>query len=199
LVVVATTPSIAADNAELVLVGGRVYTVNAAQPWASAVAIRDKHFVYLGDDVGSERFVGPSTRVVNLGGRMAMPGIHDAHAHLLISGLQNTVECRLPHGSGLSDVIGTLKACERRLGPGEWLVGGPITYTQFPNDTPHRSALDEAFPERPVYLDDDSLHHALGWEVRQGSIEIGNVANLIVLDRNVFEVPTDDIGGQRSC
>ena len=150
-----------AETADLVVTGGRIYSVDASQPWVSAIAIKDKHFIYVGDKAGGKRFVGPNTRVVDLGGRMAMPGLHDAHAHLLISGLQNTVECQLPLGVPLADVIAILKTCERGLTSGDWLVGGRVAHTQFPNNEPHRTALDTAFPDRPVFLADDSLHQAI--------------------------------------
>jgi predicted amidohydrolase YtcJ len=151
----------AADVADIVITGGRIYTVDPSQPWVSAVAIENGRFVYAGHDAGSSRFVGPVTRLLDLGGRMAMPGIHDAHTHLLLAGLQQTYECRLPEGASLETLIAALASCERKLAPGQWLAGGLVTPAQFPEGAPHRKYLDAAFPDRPVYLTEGSLHHAL--------------------------------------
>lgn len=150
-----------AETADLVLTQGRIYTVNTDRPWVTAVAIRDGQFVYAGDDVGVQSYIGANTEKVNLEGRMAMPGIHDSHAHVLISGVQNLYECSLPFGVEMPAVIQALKNCERSLAPGEWLVGGLVAYTQYPDNKPHRSLFDEAFPDRPLFLNDDSLHQAM--------------------------------------
>lgn len=69
--------------ADLVLHGGRVWTGEAAQPWAEAVAIRAGTLVAVGSDEEALEFVGEETRVVELGGAFAMPGFRDNHAHVL--------------------------------------------------------------------------------------------------------------------
>ena len=68
-------------GADLVLRGGRIFTVDDRQPWAQAVAIRDGRFIYVGDDAGVQSFVGAHTRVSDLGGKLAIPGLVDAHTH----------------------------------------------------------------------------------------------------------------------
>ena len=74
--------------ADLVLTGARVYTVNPAQPWASELAVEDGRIVYVGEDASA--FVDPGTRVVNLDGRMILPGFQDAHAHPASGGVKYT-------------------------------------------------------------------------------------------------------------
>src|SRR5215471_14022241 len=70
-------------TADLVLTGAAVYTVDAARSWAQAVAVRGGRIVYVGGDAGARAFVGPTTRVVPLAGRMLLPGFQDAHVHPL--------------------------------------------------------------------------------------------------------------------
>ena len=71
------------DDADLVLRNGAIYTLDPARPWAEALAVRDGVLVHVGDEDGAMALAGATTRVVDLGGRMAMPGLHDSHLHLL--------------------------------------------------------------------------------------------------------------------
>ena len=69
------------DVADTVYTNGKIYTVNSAQPWAEAVAIKDGKFLVVGSNEDVEAVSGESTEVVDLGGAFAMPGIVDMHAH----------------------------------------------------------------------------------------------------------------------
>ncbi len=69
--------------ADLVLVKGRIYTSNPAAPWAEAVAIRQGKILLAGTNGQVEKYRGAGTQVIDLGGRMAMPGIIDTHTHFL--------------------------------------------------------------------------------------------------------------------
>ena len=71
-----------ASFADLILRNGRIYTVDRARSWASAVAILNGRYVAVGDDAAVERYRGPATAIVDLQGRMAMPGITDIHTHM---------------------------------------------------------------------------------------------------------------------
>ena len=83
----ASTPRQLADR---VFVNGAVYTVDAQQSWAQAVAIADGEIIYVGDDAGARPFIGADTEVVDLHGRMMSPGFHDGHAHVLAGGPYNS-------------------------------------------------------------------------------------------------------------
>ncbi|HKB07823.1 MAG TPA: amidohydrolase family protein, partial [Candidatus Polarisedimenticolia bacterium] len=76
-----------AAAADAVLRGGAVYTLNAVRSWAEAVAIRQGKIVYVGSDKGVAPLVGPSTRVVNLAGRMVLPAFQDSHIHPISGGI----------------------------------------------------------------------------------------------------------------
>jgi len=65
--------------ADTVYTNGKIYTVNEAQPWAEAVAIKDGKFLVVGSNADVEAVTGEGTEVVDLGGRMAMPGLIDVH------------------------------------------------------------------------------------------------------------------------
>ena len=61
-------------TASIVFHTGKVYTVNERQPWATAIAVKNESIVYVGDDEGALELVGPDTRVVDLAGKMLLPG-----------------------------------------------------------------------------------------------------------------------------
>ena len=152
-----TVPA-AAENADSVYVNGRIYTVNESQPWAQALAVRGKRLLYVGDDASARKYVGDTTRVIDLQGRMVMPGIHDAHTHLLWAGIQLNDSCQFPSDATLENMLAKLKECAKGQAADEWLVAGLFQYTQFPDNKPHKSHLDEAFPNIPVYLREGSFH-----------------------------------------
>ena len=85
----AARPSVAAaqaadGKADLVFRGGAVYTVDGGSRWARAVAVRSKRIVYVGDDAGAAALIGPATRVVELNGRMLLPGFIEGHTHPIV-------------------------------------------------------------------------------------------------------------------
>ena len=84
LAVVLTIAPVAAiaQDADTIYVNGNVYTVDEAFSTASAFAIRDGSFIYVGDDAGARELAGPLTFVVDLEGRTVIPGLHDAHIHI---------------------------------------------------------------------------------------------------------------------
>lgn len=150
----------AAGTAERIYVNGRIYTANDALPWVEAVAIDKGRFSFVGDSARARQYAGPATKVIDLQGRMAMPGIHDAHSHMTWGGLNRLYECRLPLGATLESLIDALHECGEGLADDEWLVAGSVWSEQFPGKRFHRRHLDAAFPDRPVYVVEGSQHHA---------------------------------------
>jgi len=71
----------AKDVADTVYTNGRIYTVNEDQPWAEAVATKDGKFLIVGSNADAKAATGDATKIVDLGGRMAMPGMIDVHNH----------------------------------------------------------------------------------------------------------------------
>ncbi|WP_437022831.1 amidohydrolase [Streptomyces sp. enrichment culture] len=106
---------------------------------------------------------GPETAVIDLGGRMVMPGLHDAHIHLLFSGLKFRYECRLEPEADARAILDSLAGCgcagHGLSGRGGWIVGGDINPHAFPGAAPDRAFLDEKYADRPVYLHDYTTHH----------------------------------------
>lgn len=151
----------AAERADSVYLNGRIYTVDESQPWAEAIAVMGDRIAFVGSNEAARAFIGPATRTIDLRDRMVMPGIHDAHTHLLWASLHHQYGCRLTDQETVASIVATLQQCARGRDPREWLVAGMYDYTFFPDNRPHRKWLDQAFPDTPVFLRHFSFHHVL--------------------------------------
>lgn len=144
--------------ADLVLTGGRIYTVDDDAPWAEAVAIRDGRFVYVGDDEGAEAFAGESSGRVDLGGRFVMPGLIDGHTHPGMYELEQ-YDAYILEKDRDAFLAGVREAAEAHPGNG-WL-----RLCCWPNfafvdgrEGPHRRDLDAIAPDRPVWITSLAWH-----------------------------------------
>ncbi len=146
----AAEPALAAGPADLVLRGAAVYTVDAARSWARVVAVRDGLIVYVGSESGAAAWIGPATEVLDLPGRMILPGFQDAHAHPVISGVE-IGQCDLLDLADRDAVLAKVAECAAGQ-EGEWLLGAGWQLPIFPGNGPDRALLDEIAPGRPVYL-----------------------------------------------
>ena len=78
-----STLAVLAQASDLVLLNGKIYTVDRANPWAEAIVIEDDKLVYVGNGEGAEKFILPDSEVIDLQEAFVMPGIHDVHTHPL--------------------------------------------------------------------------------------------------------------------
>ncbi|MFV0434590.1 MAG: amidohydrolase [Leucobacter sp.] len=144
---------------------GRIYTADPERLFAEALVVEGDTVVHAGDLASALRIAGDGVEVVNLDGRMLMPGIHDAHTHLLASGLKFTHELRLTPFAQPDRAVRDLLAAHAP-GSGEdaccdWVVGGEVFSASDAPDRLTRTQLDEAYPDNPVFLYDYSIHHGL--------------------------------------
>lgn len=164
-------PSRDPDAADMVLRGGTVYTVDDNNPWAGAVAVKDGRIVYVGDETGASALVGPNTELVELDGRMVLPGFHDTHVHPLSGGVE-LGECDLNAAASRDEVARIVTECARRDPGAPWLRGGGFQLPLFPGGAPNRELLDSLVPDRPAYLSSSDGHTA--W-VNSRALEIAGV------------------------
>jgi predicted amidohydrolase YtcJ len=139
--------------AETVLRNGTVWC-GRQEGRVQAVALWGGRILATGSDADIEPLIGPDTRVIDLRGRLATPGLIDAHLHLLPYGLgMIEVDVRPKVASTLDDLLGRIKARADQLGPGKWVLARG--YDQFKLDVkrhPWREELDRVAPDNPVYL-----------------------------------------------
>ncbi len=147
--------------ADRVYTNAAIYTVDGDRNWAEAVAVSGDRIVAVGGAPEVTEYIGPETRVVDMQGRMMMPGIHDAHTHLLMAALKWTHECRLPPAAGREEIVAALNICAANRPDGSWLVAGDFNPVFLGEGELNRAFLDAAFPDRPVFIYEYSIHHAL--------------------------------------
>ena len=145
--------------ADLVFTGGGVYTVDAARRRVQAVAVRGGRIVAVGSDADVRELAGPSTEVVDLDGRLLLPGFQDSHVHAPSGGLDRLrIDLSDAHGADeYRELIARYADAHRDA---DWLLGGGWAMDVFPGGTPTKDALDEIAPDRPVFINNRDNHAA---------------------------------------
>jgi predicted amidohydrolase YtcJ len=138
----------------LILRGGKVTTLDAFRPDATAVAIVDGRFAAVGDDAEIMRLGGAETRVVDLGGRRVIPGLMDSHTHLIRGGLNYNMELRWDGVPSLADAMRMLREQALRTPPPQWVrvVGGFNEYQFAERRMPTLAELNATAPDTPVFI-----------------------------------------------
>ncbi len=152
------TPGLAQKPADLVFRGGRIYTATDQAPVAEALAVRGDRIVYVGPAAGAGAYVGPRTRVVELGDRIVVPGLADAHAHLAGIGSRE-LTLNLEGARSVSDFVARVRERVQAARPGEWITGTNWIETHWPERRfPTRQDLDGVSPDNPVLLSRSDGH-----------------------------------------
>src|SRR6185503_7324956 len=125
----------------LVLTGGHVHTVDRSGPRAEAVAVGGERIGAVGTAADVRRHIGPRTRVLDLGGRLLLPGFQDAHVHPISGGVAR-LQCDLRESRGREGVLATIRAYVAAHPDEEWIVGSGWSMADFENGTPRREDLD---------------------------------------------------------
>ena len=138
---------------DLVLVGGKVFTADSTKPWAEAIAIRGDRIVVVGTDADVRTLAGAQTRVIELNGRVVVPGFNDAHDHLgpALTDLEVVTDASPIPDPTLALVSDSLRAAVGRAPAGSWL-GVFIGPAVLDDPAARRAALDAVAPKHPVVL-----------------------------------------------
>lgn len=153
-----------APRADLVLVNGIVVTVDSARPRAEAVAVRGDRIVAVGTSDEIRRMAGPATRVVDLRGRLLVPGFIEGHGHFTGLG-ESKLVLDLTTATTWDDIVAMVGRAVQSARPGEWIVGRgwhqeKWARTPQPNvqGVPLHASLDAVSPDHPVILTHASGH-----------------------------------------
>ena len=146
------------DAADLVFTGGPVHTADAARSRATSVAVRGERIVAVGHDEVRE-LIGQRTEVVDLTGRLLIPGFQDAHVHPVGGGLE-LGQCDLSGAVTLEEYGRRIRAYADAHPDLPWITGGGWSMETFPGGTPLREQLDDLVPDRPAYLANRDHHGA---------------------------------------
>ena len=152
------------QKADKIYTNGKIYTVNEVQPWAEALAIKDGKFLRVGMNAEILALKGNETKVIDLEGRMVLPGLNDHHCHPMLDGYMRS-KGDLP-GTILNptfdDIVNKIKEINSNLpGDTQWFISSGHTAGVWPKEKYNRQFLDEIIPNRPAYLEDETGHNAL--------------------------------------
>jgi len=162
----------AEETADLVLRGGKIVTMNPRQPEAEAIAIVGRRIARLGSSREIEPMIGPRTRVIELRGRLVVPGFIESHGHLLGLG-QSRLILDLRGAKSAEEVAARVAAKVREARPGEWILGRGWDQNEWPQkEFPTHDILDRVAPENPVYLTRVDGHAA--W-VNRRALELAGI------------------------
>src|SRR2546426_1371846 len=144
----------------LILLGGRVVTLDPALRVTEAVAIADDRIAEVGASADVRRLAGADTRLVDLQGRTVVPGLVDAHAHMDREGLKSLYPS-LAGARSIDDVLQRVEVLVKAAAPGDWIVTMPLGDSPYYFDVPGnlrekryptRRDLDRVAPRNPVYI-----------------------------------------------
>jgi predicted amidohydrolase YtcJ len=151
----------ASKPADLLVTNARIYTADDTRPVVEAIAIRDGRVLFAGSKRGATVLAGPATRVLDMGGRTVIPGMTDAHAHLLGLGTAlRTVD--LTGTTSYAEVVARVAARAREVPAGTWIIGRGWDQNRWADARfPTHEALDAAVPDHPVALERIDGHATL--------------------------------------
>jgi len=139
--------------ADTVLHHGKVVTVDRAFSIAQAVAIAGDRVVAVGSDADVDKLIGPSTKVLDLAGRTAIPGLNDSHLHTMV-GAANELSVSLAEAKSIKDVQDALARRAAETPPGKWILGSSGWHESQLKEgrLPTRQELDAVTPNNPVHI-----------------------------------------------
>src|SRR5688572_11602907 len=143
-----------AQAPDLVLLDGKIVTVDEQQAVHEALAIADGKIAALGSTAEIRRLAGPTTRVIELDGRTVIPGLIDSHLHAVRAALSFSTEVNWIGARSLREATTRISDAAKRRPPGSWLiVAGGWNELQFAERRrPTQAELEAAAPNNPVYV-----------------------------------------------
>lgn len=138
------------SSADLILVGGHIYTADVQSPAAEAVVIEGDRIAFVGSRLEAERYRTPATRVMNTEGKMVLPGFHDAHLHTFMGG-RSLVGCDVANALDIESTETILKSC-LTSSSSDWLVAEGLNLAFFDESGPRLDWLDAIASDRPMLL-----------------------------------------------
>lgn len=170
-------------DADLLLVNGKIITLDGSSRITEAVAIRGDRIAAVGAAADLDARIDPASRRIDLGGRAVLPGFYDAHPHMDREGLRNYGGCSLLGLRSVAEIVDKVAEAARTTPLGEWIVFMPMGAPPFDyvNDPrmlkegrfPNRHDLDAVAPDHPVYI-----RNVWGWWSRPPYPAVANTAAL---------------------
>lgn len=140
--------------ADLILLGGKITSLDRTNPGPAAVAISGGRFVAVGDEADVRALAGPTTKIIDLAGRRVIPGLIDNHIHVIRGGLNYNLELRWDGVPSLADAMRMLRAQVENTPPPQWVrVVGGFSEQQFAERRlPTLDEINAIAPDTPVFI-----------------------------------------------
>lgn len=147
------------ENADLVIINGKILTIDKDNPTAEAIAVRGEEIIAVGSTKEINRTIDEGTKVIDAGGRLVIPGFNDAHVHF---GPLDPDYVELRYTVNPEVITEKVKAQIERSKPGELIRGGHWEHEMFNNKKwPSKELIDEVSPDNPVILSRADGHSVL--------------------------------------
>ncbi|MBV8817495.1 MAG: amidohydrolase family protein, partial [Acidobacteriaceae bacterium] len=176
--------NLAAKQADLVLLNGKVWTENPAQPVAQAVALEGVTILAVGSDADIRKLASADTKMIDLGGRLLLPGFNDSHVHFLVGGASLTT-VQLGTANSQAEFRERIASFAQALPDNAWLRNGLWDHQRWtPPALPNHQLIDVACGSHPALL----------WRL-DGHMALANALALKLagIDRNTKDVPGGEI------
>jgi predicted amidohydrolase YtcJ len=152
------------NPADLIIKGGKIYTMSDQQPFVEAVAVIADKIVYVGDAKGLEKFQGEKTKVIDLQGKTMTPGFIEGHGHFMGLGY-NEMNLDLMNVKNYDEILEKVKEAVAKAQPGEWILGSGWHQEKWDKKPAKmvkgfqtHESLSSISPNNPVYLRHASGH-----------------------------------------
>jgi len=182
-------------EADLVLINGKIITVDKEDSIVEAVAVKDNRIIATGSTSKVNKLVGEGTEVIDLGGKTVLPGLIDTHTHPNGAAVRlYEINCRSPPVKSIAEILEMVAAKAAELEPGKWIRGTNYNDIKL-EDKRHitRWELDEAAPENPVFISKETGHL---YVVNSRALELAGITKDTPdplggsIDRDVSGIPT---------
>ena len=159
-------------TADVVLIHARIYSLNAQQPWAEALAIRDGKILAVGTEREISRYRSASTKVIDAKGRLVLPGFTDCHVHFM-DGSFSMRQVNVEDAKTVAEVQERIKAYAAAHPNDPWVLGRGWSYPVFaPSGLPDKKQLDAIIPDRPAYIEGFDGHT---WWANSKALEAAHI------------------------
>ena len=150
----------AAEKADLILIHGRIITMDTRDSVVQAIAVTGGRIIATGSDKKIQALATQGTQVIDLGGLAVTPGLIDTHAHIAEGGTDEVYSLILSDAHSIDDLTSRVAARVKDLKPGEWLYGAGWDEGKL-GGMPSAADLDKVSPDNPVFLSHTTGHYAV--------------------------------------
>ena len=143
-----------------VFLNGKIFTVNPGQPYAEALVVVNNRITFVGSNEQAEKFADDKTEIIDLAGKLILPGFIDAHAHFIKGGffLQNINLRNAKSTTEFKKLIKVYASAHKE----EWITGGNWDQEQWDvKELPNRNLIDDLTTDSPVFVERTDLHMGL--------------------------------------